>query len=250
MKLKLQNFILNKLTCAVLSSGFLLAGCSQPPSDVSVSQLAPQQESQQESQPELETPASSNDAIHPASPSPQSTIKPHVVRKEITKKISGDFPKVILSTAHSSMCRVRVGDEMPELKLPQLDNGEVAVSSLYGNEATVVLFWQPDRWMSHTALADLQREVASSAEPEKVAVIGIAVETPQEKIAAETESAGTSFPQLVDAEGKAFSQVGMVMLPRIYVLDSAGRIVWFDIEYSESTRRELKETLDVLTGKN
>ena len=57
-----------------------------------------------------------------------------------------------------------------------------------------------------------------------------------------------TFPQLLDTNGKALAQVGSVALPRLYVLDPAGKIVWFDIEYSESTRRELAQTLTVLTG--
>jgi hypothetical protein len=44
------------------------------------------------------------------------------------------------------------------------------------------------------------------------------------------------------------ADVGSVALPRLYVLDPAGKIVWFDIEYSESTRRELEQTLSVLTA--
>jgi len=58
----------------------------------------------------------------------------------------------------------------------------------------------------------------------------------------------TSFAQLLDTSGSALAQVGSVALPRLYVLDPAGQIVWFDIEYSESTRRELSQTLGVLTG--
>ena len=37
-------------------------------------------------------------------------------------------------------------------------------------------------------------------------------------------------------------------LPRIYVLDAQRRIAWFDIEYSEATRRELQQTLAALAG--
>ena len=49
-------------------------------------------------------------------------------------------------------------------------------------------------------------------------------------------------------DGAALAQIGSVALPRLYVLDPTGNIVWFDIEYSESTRRELAQTLRVLTG--
>ncbi len=37
--------------------------------------------------------------------------------------------------------------------------------------------------------------------------------------------------------------------PRVYLLDASGKIVWFDIEYTLSTHRELHAALDELTGK-
>ena len=131
------------------------------------------------------------------------------------------------------------GDQLPELKLSQVGDGEVELPSLYGSQASVVLFWHPDRWMSRMALTDLEREIYEKSKAAEVAVIGIVVETPEAKAQAAVKAAGASFPQLLDADGMAFAKVGQVMLPRIYVLDSNGKIVWFDIEYSESTRREL-----------
>ena len=49
-------------------------------------------------------------------------------------------------------------------------------------------------------------------------------------------------PELIGMEG-------MVRMPRVYVLDADGKIVWFDIEYSQSTQRELKQAIEALTGK-
>ncbi|TWU17816.1 TlpA family protein disulfide reductase [Bythopirellula polymerisocia] len=222
----------------------LQIGCSQSPSDHSVAQLAPKQQVQTE----VESPSYSQAEQSSSSTDFQPNLKPHVVRKEIAEENSLEVPEVFLSTSHSAMCRVRVEDELPEIKLQKLSGGEASLSSLLGSQATVVLFWHPDPWMSRMALADLEREVFASAEPGKVAVVGIAVETPTEKVEQEVKAALASYPQLIDVDGKAFDKVGMVMLPRIYVLDSSGKIVWFDIEYSESTRRELKQTLEVLAG--
>ncbi len=238
-----KYLLLNQLAHAAIFFALVFIGCSHSNSDVSVAQLAPKQQSPSE----IKTPTKQAPEVHSATTVTQPPSKPHVVRKEVAEENSPGIPEVFLSTAHSAMCRVRVGDELPEIKLPQLNAKEVALSSLYGNPATVVLFWHPDRWMSHSALTDLEREVLASEEAGKVAVVGIAVETPQEKVEEEVKASGASFPQLLDSEGEAFDQVGMVMLPRVYVLDPAGKIVWFDIEYSESTRRELKETLEVLT---
>ncbi|MEM9659649.1 MAG: hypothetical protein AAF961_14915, partial [Planctomycetota bacterium] len=60
---------------------------------------------------------------------------------------------------------------------------------------------------------------------------------------------GADFPELVDAEGVAFAKLGAKLLPRIYVLDAQGSVVWFDIEYSEATRRELRQAIAALTDR-
>jgi hypothetical protein len=50
---------------------------------------------------------------------------------------------------------------------------------------------------------------------------------------------GVTIPSLLDSDGAAFGQVATSLLPRTYLLDAAGRIVWFDLEYSRSQRLEL-----------
>jgi peroxiredoxin len=120
------------------------------------------------------------------------------------------------------------------------------LSSLRGKQATVVLFWHPDRWMARTALIDMQRDIANKFAREDVAVVGVAVRQAAGAVQPALNVSQATFAQLLDTDGKAFAAVGSLALPRIYVLDPTGKVVWFDIEYSEGTRRELGQTLDVL----
>ena len=53
---------------------------------------------------------------------------------------------------------------------------------------------------------------------------------------------------LMDPGGNYFAQVATERLPRIYVLDHDGKIAWFDVDYSETTRRILKDVLRVIAG--
>lgn len=155
----------------------------------------------------------------------------------------------MLSAGHAKLCSVQVGEAFPAVNLPKLGGGQTDLASLRGKQATVVLFWHPDRWMARTALIDMQRDVASKFAAEEVAVVGIAVRQPAGAVQSALNDAQAAFPQLIDTDGKAFATVGTYALPRLYVLDPAGKIVWFDIEYSEGTRRELWQTLGVLTKK-
>ena len=165
-------------------------------------------------------------------------------KREAAKPIIGEYgadvPPVLLSSGHAKLCKVKIGDEFPTINLPALGSG--AAELVYGPKATVVVFWTTDRWMSGTALRDL---AAISADG--VSVVGIAVGSDKAGASKLAADAGAKFTQLSDSNGAAVGQLGEGSLPRVYVLDAQHHIAWFDIEYSEATRRELQQTLAALT---
>jgi peroxiredoxin len=180
---------------------------------------------------------------------PAKSPERHTVEKVVAPEAgSATIPPVCLSTLHAKWCVAKVGDTFPEVELPQLKGPSVKLPTLYGKQATVVLYWSADRWMSRMALEDLVSFVVGEHDPLQVAIVGIAVRQPAGAARRRLNQTKATFPQLLDTNGKALAQVGSVALPRLYVLDPTGNIVWFDIEYSESTRRELAQTLRVLTG--
>lgn len=179
----------------------------------------------------------------------QSQAKPthYTVRKAVAPPVASAIPRVLLSAGHAKLCLVGVGEAFPTVSLPLLGGQPTELATLRGKQATLVLFWHPDRWMARTALIDMQRDIADKFDAQQVAVVGIAVRQAAGSVQAALNTAKATFPQLIDTEGQAFDAVGTLALPRLYVLDSAGQIVWFDIEYSEGTRRELWQTLQELT---
>jgi peroxiredoxin len=165
----------------------------------------------------------------------------------VSNAACGQVPKVTMSKGHGALCKVKVGDTMPEMTLPPLTGGApVKLSSLFGKKATVVVFWSPDRRMAHEQLADLGPDVVTPFSESGVAVVGIGVGAS----AAMFKAAKREFPNLLDADGKAFAQVGSQKLPRTYLLDAEGKIIWFDIEYSMATRRELRQALRAVVGES
>jgi peroxiredoxin len=168
------------------------------------------------------------------------------VAKPVTETYSANVPPVLLASDHAKLCKVNVGDAFPALELPKVGGGNAKVADLAGKKATVVLFWAPDRWMAEGALVDLAIEAAAFG-GKGAGFVGIVEGPADEKADALIKSAGAGLTQLTDADGAALGQVGETALPRIYVLDAAGKVAWFDIEYSEATRRELRQTLAELT---
>jgi len=179
---------------------------------------------------------------------PSAATQHHSVLKVIAGTFKPVVPRVWLSDGHVKQCKVGVGESFPAIKLPNISGALTDLVSLRGRKATVILFWHPDRWMARTALVDMQRDIFKRFDPEKISVVGIAVHQQASDLPSVLGKLNAEFPQLVDTTGEALSQVGTLTLPRIYVLDSEGTIVWFDIEYSEATRRELQQTLSVLTA--
>ena len=121
--------------------------------------------------------------------------------------------------------------------------GNAVLSALYGKAATVVVFWKGDRQMALDELADLGPDVMQKFGSRGVEVVGIAVSQPAADARSVIQKTAADFPQLLDADGKAFDKVGAKRLPWTIVLDANGNIVWFDLEYSLATRRELQQAL-------
>jgi peroxiredoxin len=159
------------------------------------------------------------------------------------------MPRVLMSKGDEAVCKVRVGDAMPAIELPKPGgNDKTKLADLFGKNATVVVFWKSDRRMSQQQLADIGTDVVEPFGKQGVSVVGVAVEEAAKDVEATIKNSRATFPNLHDADGKAFARVGNGRFPRTYLLDPGGKIVWFDIEYSLATRRELHQALRAMVG--
>lgn len=230
-----------------------LLGCSAETSAPTTSNTTPKQLANPQAAVESVVPQAVNSAVAAAEPA-KAAEQPIAGRVERTAFYRAEsakpttMPKVQLSKREQALCKVNVGDAMPGVELPNIDGGEKAkLSGLFGKKATVVVFWKGDRRMAREQLADLPVDVIEPFGKEGVAVVGIAVNETAANAAEALSKAGAKFTTLLDSDGKAFAKVGSERLPRTYLLDAKGNIVWFDIEYSLTTRRELHDAMRLLT---
>lgn len=163
------------------------------------------------------------------------------------------MPKVLLTEEQKATCRVGVGDTLPGGELTGLDGSPRAWSELLGKRLTVVFFWNlPQsaraRLLTETALGDLALDVAQPYAEKGVHVVGINVGDAPQTIGPIVQATGAEFPQLLDPQGAMFSQAATGGLPRIYLLDAEGKILWFDLEYSRSTHDALLTAIRVTLG--
>jgi peroxiredoxin len=160
-----------------------------------------------------------------------------------------EVPPVVMSEKHAATCLVKVGDVLPEARLPDLGGTEQDLAKLLGDKLTIVFFWTSTNRHSVDELHDMAVKVASPLAPLGVRVVGINERDTADAARKACEQAGVSFPVLLDADGKFYESVATASIPRTYLLDATGKIVWFDIEYSGATRHDLREALRALLPK-
>ncbi len=165
------------------------------------------------------------------------------------------IPKVGLTDALRATCLVNVGDMMPNGELLTADGGKVSLESQFGEKYTVLFFWSEGgsnyaRLAADAALRDLQNDVAEPYAGKAVKVIGINEDGKPQSVQQELEKIGIKVPCFFDPDNAFFSKVAKSILPRVYLLDESGKILWFDTEYTQSTRRNLLQAVKVVLGEN
>ncbi len=149
------------------------------------------------------------------------------------------MPSVALTDDHAATCRVRVGDPFPQMELPNLEGEQQPITQLQGDRLTVVVFWNAQQPTALEELSDLARYYQPRFGDKGLNVVAINTGDAPQLASELAKQAGATYPVLTDADGSAFAKVAFSKLPRTYLLDAQGNVLWFDLEYSPTTRRDL-----------
>ena len=184
-----------------------------------------------------------------ASPSPlksETTIVGRVVEQEpeLEVPLQSTVPLVHLSEQHQSASLVKQGDLLPEMQLTDSDGKSHSLHALLGDRVTVVCFWSGESPAAVQQLQDTGPEIVGPFKDRGVEVVSINYRQSAEEIRKVTEETEFSETVLMDPKGEALAKVATRYLPRTYLVDAAGKIVWFDMEYSPSTRRQLIQAIE------
>lgn len=154
-----------------------------------------------------------------------------------------EMPAVHLSEDHAKTCLVKVGDPFPDLKLHDLEQADQSLFGLLGSRLTIVAFWNGRQPMAREELADLASNVFQKFGPGGVSIVAINSGDQPELARELADQAGVKFPVLLDADGQALAKVATSKSTRTYLLDARSTVLWFDLEYSRSTRRGLSQAI-------
>lgn len=151
-------------------------------------------------------------------------------------------PAVVMSEEHRRTCLLGVGDRLPELALTDLEGTPRSLSSLYGEKLTVVVFWNDRKVFARDQFSRLGIDT-DHFHSFGVNVIAVNVGDPPEVVAQLESQYPGGYECLLDQRSESLTGIATDKLPRTYLLDAEGRVLWFDIEYSRATERELENAL-------
>ena len=140
-------------------------------------------------------------------------------------------------------CLVKMGQPFPAVSLQTLEGEATPLSAHTGPRLTVVVFWDGQHPMAVEQISRLDEEVARPYSDVGVRVVAVNVGDTVEDERNLLSKIDHGFVTLLDPNRQAYDQVATDLLPRSYLLDADGQILWLDVEYSRSTRRELRNAI-------
>jgi peroxiredoxin len=227
----------------VLSLGITLAACQSKTTTAPPKQKSP--EATREAKPATSPTHPAVKAAHKSvaqKPAPEQPAPPPTIAK------------VALSNELSATCLVRVGDTMPDADLPDVAGKVQSLAGLSGKKLTVVCLWSVgtthrSQLTAQATLDDLMRDVAEPFKQKGVAVVAVDVGDAAAKVQSAVAEVGAAFPVLLDSQGKYLAKVAKDRrMPRIFLLDAGGRVLWFDLEWSRQSRVDLVQSIRAALG--
>ena len=152
-------------------------------------------------------------------------------------------PHVVFTSGMQTLNPVGVGDAAPAFTLPTHDGSEATLAELMGQKLTLLVFWRSDEVFCVEEIARLERDVLAEYSGLGLEVVTVHVGEPTAKTEEILAAVQPRFAVLVDAEETVVPQYAAALFPRTYLLDAQGNILWFDLEYSRSTRRQMDNAI-------
>lgn len=143
---------------------------------------------------------------------------------------------LLIVSALAASDKVRLRD------LPAIVKTAPPLTSFAG-KPVVLVFWAV--WCGPCA-AEL-RELERVARAEKISFVGIAVESPEKQALMMVERTGVTFANYLDGSSEFADALGISGVPALFVIDSAGYVVWSQSGYANFPGQDLRLQIDKLT---
>ena len=154
-----------------------------------------------------------------------------------------EIPPVALSEGHASTCKVKVGDNFPLTELVDLQGEKVRMKDVCGKNLTVILVFSEQLAYGKMAYQQLGRVFVRPFAEKGLAGIAVNRGDALEEVSKSAEKYGEGVVTLRDPADTMWKQIATTKMPRVYLLDANGRIIWMDVEFSLGTARDLRRAI-------
>lgn len=139
---------------------------------------------------------------------------------------------------------VKVGDKMPAFTIKSDNGNQLASSSLKGKVVLVNLFatWCPP---CQKELAEVQKTLWPKYKDNKdFVMLVIGREHTDADLAAYNEKKGFTFPLYPDKNRSVYNAFAKNLIPRSYLIDKNGKVIYASKGYTEAEFAELMEKIE------
>jgi peroxiredoxin len=134
---------------------------------------------------------------------------------------------------------INVGDEAPNFSVEMLDGSTVTLSALRGQKV-LLIFWATWCPPCRQEMSHLQEVI--DANPD-VVVLPISRGEKRDVVEAFLQKMGYTFPVGLDVEQAIYRKYASNYIPRSFVIDGNGKVVYVGVGYDEAIAAEVQQAL-------
>lgn len=148
-----------------------------------------------------------------------------------------------LLSAQKSETLVKIGQEVPDFKVKMFDGQTIDVKDLRG-KVVLLNFWATWCPPCRQELSRVQKDVIDRFKGKEFVFLPISRQDTYEKIQTFRKQTGHTFPMGMDTDRSIYALFATASIPRNFVIDKQGKIIFMEEGYSEEGFRELISVIE------